>query len=203
MCSSNLFFCIELFPTFFIVQNSQSPHFSGPSFFWVQVFLSLGFSGLCFSGSRFFKVQVFLSPGFSGSKFFRVLVFQGQGFSGTGSRVRVQGLGPGFRSNHYIIISLIKLSQTLSRLSLSNSLKSDIFFNSIFIPCFSRFMYFRVHVFQAPGFSRSIFFRIQVFQGPSFSGSRFFRVQVFQGPDAGSGSRFQKQPRKTALYGCF
>ena len=91
MCSSNLFFCIELFPTFFIVQNFQSPHFSGPSFFWVQVFLSLGFSGLRFSGSRFFKVQVFLSPGFSGSWSFRVKVFQGLG-PGSGSRVWVQVL---------------------------------------------------------------------------------------------------------------
>ena len=53
MWSSSLFFCIQLFPTFFIVQNFQSPGFSE---------------------SRFFRVQVFLSPGFSGSRFFRVRV---------------------------------------------------------------------------------------------------------------------------------
>ena len=41
-----------------------------------------------------------------------------------------------------------------------NSLKSDIFFNPIFIPCFSGFMLFRVQVFQGPG------------PGPG-SGSRF------------------------------
>ena len=57
-----------------------------------------------FSGSRFFRVQVFQIPGFSGSRFsesrfFRVLVFQGPGFLGSGSRVRVQGPGPGFRSS--------------------------------------------------------------------------------------------------------
>ena len=45
-----------------------------------------------------------------------------------------------------------------------NYLKSDISFNSIFIP----------------GFSGSRFFKVQVFQGPGFSGSRFFRVQVFR-----------------------
>ena len=57
-----------------------------------------------------------------------------------------------------------------------NSLKSDKFFNPIFIPCFSGFMLFRVIV--------------QVSYGPGFSGSRLFRVQVFQGPGPGSGSRF-------------
>ena len=50
-----------------------------------------------------------------------------------------------------------------------NSLKSDVFFNLIIIPCF-------------PGF---VLFRVQVFQGSGFSGSRFFRVQVFYGPNAG------------------
>ena len=39
------------------------------------------FQGLCFSKYRFFWVQDFLHPGFPGS------------------RVRVQGLGPGFRSS--------------------------------------------------------------------------------------------------------
>ena len=57
-----------------------------------------------------------------------------------------------------------------------NSLKSDKFFNPIFIP----------------GFSGSMFFKVQVFQGPSPGpGSRYqgsgsgFRVRV-QGPDPGS-----------------
>ena len=36
-----------------------------------------------------------------------------------------------------------------------NSLKSDIFFNLIFIPCFSGSIFFRAHVFQGPGFSGS------------------------------------------------
>ena len=48
-----------------------------------------------------------------------------------------------------------------------NSLKSDIFFNPIFVLCFSGSILFRVHVF-----------RIQIFQGPGFAGSRFFRVRV-------------------------
>ena len=64
-----------------------------------------------------------------------------------------------------------------------NSLKSDIFFNSIFIP----------------GFSGSRFFRIQIFQGPGFSESRFFRFQVFQGPGPGSGSRVRVQVLEVAL----
>ena len=59
-----------------------------------------------------------------------------------------------------------------------NSLKWDIFFNPIFIPCFSESMFFRVRVFQNPGFSGSSFFRVQVFLGPRFLGSRFFRVRV-------------------------
>ena len=45
-----------------------------PTFFTVQVF----------SGSRFFRVQVFQGPRFLESRFFRV---------------RVQGLGPGFRDS--------------------------------------------------------------------------------------------------------
>ena len=64
------FFCIQLFPAFFIVQVFQSPGFSK---------------------SRFFRVQVFLSPGFSGSRLFRVQVFQGSG-PGSGSRVWLQVL---------------------------------------------------------------------------------------------------------------
>ena len=57
-----------------------------------------------------------------------------------------------------------------------NSLKSDVFFNLIIIPCF-------------PGF---VLFRVQVFQGSGFSGSRFFRVrtQDFHDPGPGSWSRF-------------
>ena len=72
-----------------------------------------------------------------------------------------------------------------------NSLKSDIFFNPIFIQGFSGSRLFRVRVFQSPGFSGSRFFRVQVFQSPGFSGSRFSRVQVFQGPGPGSRSRVQ------------
>ena len=70
-----------------------------------------------------------------------------------------------------------------------NSLKSDTFFNPIFIQCFLGFMLFKVQVFQSPDFSGSRFFRVQVFQGPGFSGSWFFRVQVFQGPGSGPGFR--------------
>ena len=74
-----------------------------------------------------------------------------------------------------------------------NSLKSDIFFNPIFIPCFSASMFFRVQifmvlVFQVSGFSGSRFFRVQDFHDPIFSESRCFRVQVFLGPGI-SGSR--------------
>ena len=63
---------------------------------------NLFFASSCFprfSQSRFFRVQVFQGPGFSESRFFWVQVFQSPGFSGSGSRVRVQGLGPGFRSS--------------------------------------------------------------------------------------------------------
>ena len=55
-----------------------------------------------------------------------------------------------------------------------NSLKSDIFFNPLFISCFSG----------------SSFFRVQVFQGTGFSGSRFSRVGV-----QGSGLDFRSSPR--------
>ena len=76
--SSNLFFfASSCFTCFFIVQVFQSSSFSG---------------------SRFFRVQDFQGPGFSESRFFRVCV-QGPS-SGSWSRVRVQGLGPGFRSSH-------------------------------------------------------------------------------------------------------
>ena len=96
MLSFNLFFCIQLFPTFFIFQVFQSPSISGSRCFRVQVFLSPDFSesrffrvqvfqGQGFSGSIFFWVQVFLNPGFSGSRFIRVQVFQGPG-PGSGSR---------------------------------------------------------------------------------------------------------------------
>ena len=66
-----------------------------------------------------------------------------------------------------------------------NSLKPDIFFNPIFISCFSECVFFRVQVFQSPGFSGSSLFRAQYFQGPAYSGSRFFRIQVFLGPSPG------------------
>ena len=88
MWSSNLFFCIQSFPAFFIVHNFQSPDFSGSRFFSVQVFQDPDFSG-----SRFFLVHVFLDPGFSGSIFFRIHVQDlGPGFSGSGSKVWVQVL---------------------------------------------------------------------------------------------------------------
>ena len=70
-----------------------------------------------------------------------------------------------------------------------NSLKWDIFFNPIFIPCFSESMFFRVRVFQNPGFSGSRSFRVQVFLGPRFLGSRFFRVRV-----QGLGAGFRSSP---------
>ena len=63
-----------------------------------------------------------------------------------------------------------------------NFLKSDIFFNPIFIPDFSGSRFFSVQVFQGPGFLESGS-RVRV-QGP---GSEF-RVQ---GPGSGSGSRVQ------------
>ena len=71
-----------------------------------------------------------------------------------------------------------------------NSLKSDIYFNSTFIPCFLGSKFLRVQDFQGPDFSESRFFRVQVFLGPGFpeagfSGSRFFWFKIFQGPDPG------------------
>ena len=63
---------------------------------------------------------------------------------------------------------------------IAHNSKSDIFFNPIFIPCFSGFMLFRVKVFWGLDFSGSRSFRVQVFQGPGLSGSGFF--WVFQGP---------------------
>ena len=69
-----------------------------------------------------------------------------------------------------------------------NSLKSDIFFNPIFIPAF-----------QGPGFSESRFFRVQVFQDPVFSVSAFgSRVQ---GP--GSASRFRAQVLEVVIQNIF
>ena len=64
-----------------------------------------------------------------------------------------------------------------------NSLKSDIYFNPIFVPCFSGSRFFRVQVFQGPGFSG---FRFFVGPGFSGSGSRFFRVRI---QDPGPGFR--------------
>ena len=51
-----------------------------------------------------------------------------------------------------------------------------LFTQSIFIPCFSWSMFFRVHVFQSTGFSGSRFSRVQDFLHPGFPGSRV-RVQ--------------------------
>ena len=59
----------------------------------------------CFSRSRFFRVEVLQDPGFSGSRFFRVNDFQDPVVGsrlraqGLGSRIQVQGSGPGFRSS--------------------------------------------------------------------------------------------------------
>ena len=77
-----------------------------------------------------------------------------------------------------------------------NSLKPDIFFNPIFISCFSECVFFRVQVFQSTGFSGSSLFRAQYFQGPAYSGSRFFRIQVFLGPSPG----FRSSPLKEVLH---
>ena len=65
MWSSNLFFfCIQLFPSFFIVQVFQGPGFSESRIFRVQVFKGPGFSG-----SRFFRIRVQgLHPGFRSSQ---------------------------------------------------------------------------------------------------------------------------------------
>ena len=61
-------------------------------FFMVEVFQDLGFIG-----SGFFRVH-----GLSGSRFSRVRVFQGPGFPG--SRSKVLGLGPDFRSSQIHVI---------------------------------------------------------------------------------------------------
>ena len=60
-----------------------------------------------------------------------------------------------------------------------NSLKSDRFFNTIFIPYFSGSMFFWVQVFQGPGF-----------QGSGFSESRFVGVQ-------GLGPGFRSSPHRS------
>ena len=70
-----------------------------------------------------------------------------------------------------------------------NSLKSDIYFNSTFIPCFLGSKFLRVQIFLSPGFSESKFFLVQVFSEAGFSGSRFFWFKIFQGPDPGFRSR--------------
>ena len=81
------------------------------------------------------------------------------------------------------------------------SLKSDIIFDPIFIPCFLGSRFFRVQVFQLPGFSGSKFLRGQVFQGPDFLGFRFLRVQVFLGPGfSGCGSRIRVQVLEKAGF---
>ena len=70
-----------------------------------------------------------------------------------------------------------------------NSLKSGMFFNSIFIPCFSGSRPFRVQVFLGLGFLGFRFFSVQVFLGPGFSGL---------GP--GSGSSFRRSPSKQQVH---
>ena len=73
-----------------------------------------------------------------------------------------------------------------------NPLKSDIFFNPIFIPGLSGSRFFRVQVFQRPGFLGSGS-RVQVQgPGPGPGPSPGSRVQV-QGPGPGSGSRVRVQ----------
>ena len=66
MWPSNLIFCNQLFPAFFIVQVFQGPDFLESMFFRLHVFQGPGFSESGFSGSMFFQVQVFPGPGFSG-----------------------------------------------------------------------------------------------------------------------------------------
>ena len=65
-------------------------------------------------------------------------------------------------SKHQITLRMIILKH--------NSLKSDIFFNSIFIPCFLESRFFRVQVFWSSGYSVSRFFRVLV----------WVRVQVLE-----------------------
>ena len=87
-----------------------------------------------------------------------------------------------------------------------SSLKSDIFFATIFIPCFAASTFFRVHVFQGSGFLGFRFFKVHVIHGPGFSGSRIFRVQVIQSSGysgsrifkvQGPGPGFKSSPKKT------
>ena len=64
-----MFFFVQLFLTFFMVQVFQGSCFPWSVFFRVHVFQGLGFycpsfSGSRFSRSRFFRVQVFVGPGF-------------------------------------------------------------------------------------------------------------------------------------------
>ena len=83
MWSSNRFCCIQLFLGFFIVQDCQSPDFSGSRFCRVQVFRV-----------QVFRVRVQRPSRGSGSS----VRVQGPG-PGSESRVQVQGLGPGYRSS--------------------------------------------------------------------------------------------------------
>ena len=86
----------------------SSNHFSTCNCFlyfsWSMIFIVQICQGSGFSGSKFFRVQVFQGPGISGSSFFWVQDFQGPGFSVSGSRVWVQGPGPGFRSSLIIYL---------------------------------------------------------------------------------------------------
>ena len=67
---------------------------------------------MIFIKHNYLKSDIFFNPifipCFSGSMFFWVQVFQGSGFSGFGSRVQVQGLGPGFRSSLQCILNYCK-----------------------------------------------------------------------------------------------
>ena len=67
---------------------------------------------MIFIKHNYLKSDIFFNPifipCFSASMFFRVQVFQGSGFSGFGSRVQVQGLGPGFRSSLQCILNYCK-----------------------------------------------------------------------------------------------
>ena len=78
--------------------------------------------------------------------------------------VSTQTFKPQILKKNYITFCMVFIKH--------NSLKSDIFFNVVIIPCFSGFMLFRVQSFLG-----SRLFR--VFLGPGFSVSRFFRAQVF------------------------
>ena len=78
------FFCIQLFPTIFMVQVFEHSRFSGSRFFRVQVFQGTGFSGSGISGSRFFRAQVFLGPGPGSESRFQKQPFRGQKLDGNG-----------------------------------------------------------------------------------------------------------------------